>query len=76
MNIQPIVESLKAGLELELEKQINAKSDQAVDLLVEELKKLIPGEWENPALEMYKPKLKELVKAKLLELVEPISEKV
>jgi hypothetical protein len=76
MNIQPLVDSLKAGLELELEKQINDHCDEAVHAMLEEIKKVIPGNWEDAPIAAIEPKLKEVAKAKLLGLVEPISDKV
>lgn len=69
-------EKIKALIEVELEKLIEAKSDAVVSALLAELAKAIPGKLDDLALEAVKPQLLPVIKAELLKQVEKISEEV
>lgn len=69
-------EKVKALVEVELEKAIEAKSDAVVNALLAELAKAIPGQLDDVMIEAAKPKLLPVVKAELLKLVEKISKEV
>lgn len=69
-------DKVKALVEVELEKLIEAKSNDLVSLALAELAKAIPGQLDDVMIEAVKPMLLPVVKAELLKLVEQISKDV
>lgn len=63
-------------IEVALEKEIEAKADGIVEMVLTKIEALIPGPWDNMVIDPAKPKLKADVKAYLLAQAEKISEKV
>jgi len=68
-----VKELVLPAIEIEVKKQIELNADKAVDIVLEKLKELIPGHVEDGFIALNAPKLKEVVKAKLLEVAEKIS---
>lgn len=62
----PIVEQLAKQL-------IAEQSDLVVDLILEKIKELIPGHFEDGLIEGFKPQIKALVKEQLTAQAEKIS---
>lgn len=71
-----VKEEVLAGAEVGAEAFINQSSDAIVSALVDELKKVIPGSWDDALLESYKPGLMATAKVELLKLAEKISGQV
>lgn len=63
-------------IEVALEKEIEAKADGIVEMVLNKVEALIPGPWDNMVIDPAKPKLKADVKAYLLAQAEKISDKV
>lgn len=63
-------------IEVALEKEIEAKADGIVEMVLNKVEALIPGPWDNMVIDPARPKLKADVKAYLLAQAEKISDKV
>lgn len=71
-----MVEQAKAITEVALEQVIEATYDKSFELIVEEIKKAIPGQVDDAVLAVIAPAIKPKVKELVLAQVEKISDKV
>lgn len=68
-------ENALAGIEIALEKAIEAKSDEVVEQIILKIEEKTPG-WLDALIEGKKEEIKVAIKAELLKLAEKISDKV
>lgn len=71
-----VEEIILPQLEIEVEKQIAAKADGVVDLVLAKIMEAIPGKIDDTLIEGKKAAIKDAVKALLLAQAEKISDKV
>lgn len=64
------------AVEIEVKKQVEAHSDEYVDLLLAKMASLIPGNFDDNMIAQVAPKLKADMKAYLLAQADKISDKV
>lgn len=62
--------------EIAVKAALNEKCDAIVAATLEEVKKMIPGQWDDALLESMKSNIQSVVKAELLKLAEKISPRV
>ena len=60
-------------IELELEQINEEHMDEAVSMMCEEIKKLIPGEQYDGLVDLVKPTMEKVLKAQAAKLIEKIS---